>query len=349
MLFCKIIIGPLVPEFSGYMRDARIYNNIIPNSKIYKRDNVNCPKSEINIFIERPCINIMNTAKFNLMMINHELFDRIVKSNFDLIQNIDIMLAKTKLNVDILLKYKTKYKFKYNIYYTKFTTNTNICTIKKDYNKIVHFAGRSPYKMTDVVIRTWVNNIRLPKIIITCFDVNFPGCLDNVKRQLKKQNIHNVSKYISKSSNITLYDNPLSENIMQNLKNKSGCYICPSYLEGYGHYINEGRSKSAIIITTDAPPMNELINKSSGILIPCDKSNFFNIGRSYGSCYINENGLLYAIKMYMNMTENQKIKMGINAQKQFIKDTKFFNKKMNDLYLYFTKNKKIQFKNKSFY
>ena len=141
--------------------------------------------------------------------------------------------------------------------HTKFTTNTNICTIKKDYNKIVHFAGKSPYKMTDVVIRTWANNIILPKIIITCFDVNnFPGCLHNVKKQLKKQKIYNVSKHISNSSNITLYVNPLPENIMINLKNKSGCYICPSYLEGYGHYINEGRSKSAIIITTDAPPMN---------------------------------------------------------------------------------------------
>jgi len=42
-------------------------------------------------------------------------------------------------------------------------------------------------------------------------------------------------------------------------REKAGFYICPSLMEGFGHYINEGRCNSSVTITTDAPPMNELI------------------------------------------------------------------------------------------
>ena len=46
-------------------------------------------------------------------------------------------------------------------------------------------------------------------------------------------------------------------------------HVCPSSREGFGHYINEARSVSAVIITVDAPPMNEFVtNATSGILIP---------------------------------------------------------------------------------
>ena len=118
-------------------------------------------------------------------------------------------------------------------------------TNTKKYNELLHLAGNSPYKMTDTVIQTWVNNKKLPNITITCFDI----CLLNAKNQFKKQQIYNLQQYIKNSSNIK-YNKFLPTDIITNLKNECGCYICPSYQEGYGHYINEG-SKGAVIITTN--------------------------------------------------------------------------------------------------
>lgn len=338
MLFCKIIVRESEPEWGGVYNDAKIYNKIFPNSKIFRMNDTNCPKSVINIFIERTekIKNIINTAKYNLLMVNHEYFSNIMKR--ELLEYIDILLAKTRVGVHTLLKYKKKYKFKCKIYYTKFTTNTMITNTKKNYNELLHLADKSPFKMTDTVIQTWVNNKKLPNITITCFD----DCLKNTKHQLKKQQIYNLQQYIKNSSNIKLHTKFLPNDIITNLKNESGCYICPSYQEGYGHYINEGRSKGAVIITTNAPPMNELINKSNGILVNCKKISHNKCEFLY-NYYITEKDLLDAMKKYMNMTEKQKIEMGQKAQSKFIDDTKFFKKKMMDLYLYITKKKKIKF------
>jgi hypothetical protein len=47
-------------------------------------------------------------------------------------------------------------------------------------------------------------------------------------------------------------------------QNVTMVHLCPSSYEGFGHYINEARSVGAVIITTNAAPMNELVTKDIG-------------------------------------------------------------------------------------
>ena len=46
-------------------------------------------------------------------------------------------------------------------------------------------------------------------------------------------------------------------------------HVCCSDAEGFGHYINEGRAHGALVrtVTTDAAPMNELVDESCGLLV----------------------------------------------------------------------------------
>ena len=106
-----------------------------------------------------------------------------------------------------------------------------------------------------------------------------------------------------------------------------GIHITPSLIEGFGHYINEARIVGATILTSNYPPMNELVNKECGVLVNCSK---LLIKRNKSKiCYINENDLLKGITKIISMSDQEKEKLGENAYNSYIKEKKYFTKRMN--------------------
>jgi len=65
--------------------------------------------------------------------------------------------------------------------------------------------------------------------------------------------------------------------------------LCTSVHEGYGHYINQARASSAVIVTTDVPPMNELLSRASSVLIPATRRK--NGDQLLGGNFNGEHGL----------------------------------------------------------
>jgi glycosyltransferase involved in cell wall biosynthesis len=190
----------------------------------------------------------------------------------------DMVLCKTHSALEYIKKYTA------NCQYVGFmsSVDSNVSTIAKndliDYvadldvpdNKkhklFVHFAGRSPFKGTLSLIQAWrkvmkgKSNVSL---FITYRQLNdkFPVI------KFKKEDVFQGIKCTSEDN--MYHSEFLTEAEMNKLRNLADVYVCPSVAEGWGHYLVEGILSKKLIITTNAPPMNELITKKSGVLVSC--------------------------------------------------------------------------------
>lgn len=108
--------------------------------------------------------------------------------------------------------------------------------------KCLHVRGKSQMKGTDEVVAAWRRNPGLPPLTI-----------------VSKDPVH-APDYV------TVVTSP-SDRELDRLMNEHEIHVCPSIAEGWGHYITEAMSVEAVIITTDASPMNEHIRPEWGYLL----------------------------------------------------------------------------------
>ena len=68
-------------------------------------------------------------------------------------------------------------------------------------------------------------------------------------------------------ANLRLITEYLDDDALRVLQNRHAFHLCPSETEGFGHHLVEGMSVGAITLTTDAPPMNEMVAADCGVLV----------------------------------------------------------------------------------
>jgi glycosyltransferase involved in cell wall biosynthesis len=200
-----------------------------------------------------------------------------------------------------------------NVVYTGFTSKDRYNkNIEKDYTRFLHNPGKSPFKNTLDVIRAWKNNPSFPMLTIICRDEM--GLTSDIKK-------------LGIPSNITLINKHLSEEELYNYYNSHSVHICPSAHEGFGHYIHEAKSCEAVVLYTDAPPMNETFDVSTGIPIRSVFSHMRN-----GICPVySVPGLEEAVRYLLSLPlENRQI-IGQNARQAFLESDKAFKEKLRNV------------------
>lgn len=125
----------------------------------------------------------------------------------------------------------------------------------------------------------------------------------------------------------------------------SAFFLCPSSIEGYGHYINQARAAGGVIISTDAHPMNELItDPATGVLVNTTRKHHPHMllggGFEGGHALRDVDGLVAeysasdladAVDRVLYMTPDEREAVAKRAQAAYHADTKVFAAQMKRL------------------
>ncbi|KAJ1565143.1 hypothetical protein HK405_013053, partial [Cladochytrium tenue] len=141
--------------------------------------------------------------------------------------------------------------------------------IQMDYNKLFHSYGHSGRKHTRQLIECWLEHPEFPHLTI----VGHTPPEDIVKEHrdtlLRLADAHPDRNYTTDRFPPNLaVSSMLAPDDFLAIAGARGVHLCPSVMEGYGHYINVARALGALPVTTAHPPMSEFVTDATdGVLI----------------------------------------------------------------------------------
>lgn len=173
-----------------------------------------------------------------------------------------------------------------------------------------HLAGRSSAKGTKVLLETWKRHPEWPTLTV----VQHPKKADTV---VTAANIDHCVGY-------------LSDDRLRRLQNAHAFHICPSEAEGFGHYLMEALSTGAVTLTTDGEPMNELVTRERGILIPPIESRPRGLATAYR---VDAAGIETAVARALALSVEQRWRMAIAARTFYLANDRAFRVRLRSAVL----------------
>lgn len=198
---------------------------------------------DVNIFLERPRIEWIYSAKISILIPNPEWMH---PNGIKLLPKIDQIWCKTRHAAEIFEEMGREAK------YLGFTSLVqpfmHAYSEPRNWRGFLHIGGKSELKGTLALMREWRKHPGWPQLVVLS---QIDGC-------------HELADGIN---NIKLIKQRVSLDEVGRLRAVNGIHIQMSETEGYGHVISESMAVGAVVVTLDAAPMNELITSNNGILV----------------------------------------------------------------------------------
>ena len=192
------------------------------------------PRCDVAIFLELWNPTLARYARRTVGIFNLEWFQDSWKRH---LWTISQLWAKSREAHTIYQGFGLK-----NSTYTGFASRDYLDAAVEREPRVLHLRGKSDFKGTRHVLDAWRKYPDLPPLTIVSA-TQFP-----VPR------------------NVRLVGRLTPEQLRREL-NRHSIHVCPSTSEGWGHYITEGLSVGAAVVTTNASPMNEHVAPEWGALV----------------------------------------------------------------------------------
>lgn len=254
---------------------------------------------DANIFLERIFPRWLNTAPVNILIPNQERFP---ERHLGRLAKIDHVLCKSRHALDIFQKHHR------SCHFSGFTSrNLDHPEVTRRPGAILHLAGRSTLKGTEAILSLWEKKPGWPNLTLLQHPDNAPDRVPD---------------------NVTLISDYLSEDDLVRLVNEHPIHLCPSLSEGWGHYLVEAMSCGALVITTDAPPMNELVTPDRGLTVEAAKTEPRHLGTNY---HVDPEALAAAIEKALGLSDADRHALGESARRWAAQNHLAFQARFADL------------------
>lgn len=256
---------------------------------------------ETVIFLERVVARWLGTAGRFVLIPNQERYPRRL---LPLLRHVDHILCKSRHAQEIFARHHP------SVQYVGFTSvDRRLDGVTPDFGRFFHLGGGSAVKGTETLLEVWRRHPEWPTLTV----------------------IHHRKGAGAQAlpGNVELIDRYLPDEELRHVQNVCGVHLCPSLAEGWGHYIGEALSCGAVTLTTDAPPMNELVTAERGVLVPWSRSEPRKLGTDF---HVDPDALEAAVARLVAMPVEEKAGLGAAGRRWFEGNDRAFRERLADVW-----------------
>jgi glycosyltransferase involved in cell wall biosynthesis len=251
---------------------------------------------DVNLFMETVLPDWFAAARSNCLVPNPEWFEPWWR---DYLPQFEIVLCKTRHAEQIFRDCGARVEF------ISFTSGDRFqADVRREDRAALHVAGTSLQKGTGPLLQLWRSHPEWPKLTVV-------GRGETIESR--------------QAPNIDFRVGLLDDAELRILQNRHAIHVCPSETEGFGHSLVEAMSCRATVITTDAPPMNEIIAPGRGLLARAGVTSRQRLATNF---HVDPRSLEHQIEAAIHLDLPQRIAMGEAARHWFDTNRQFFSSRI---------------------
>jgi glycosyltransferase involved in cell wall biosynthesis len=208
------------------------------------------PQFDVNLFDESIFPEHLPTARTNCLFVHPEWFR---EHNLEHFSRLNFVLCKTPSGVDAFRDLPVPCRM------LGFTSPDKRIPgfARSGPIRCLHLSGQSAVKGSEAVVEAWSRHPEWPELTVI--------------RRAKRYGGEEAPSLPS-LPNVRYETDHVPAERLRLLQNECEVHVLPSQAEAYGHIIGEAMSVGAVVVTTDAAPMNELVTRERGVLVRVARS-----------------------------------------------------------------------------